>query len=85
MEDTNQKRLDALGKATAAAAFRKRKIHDARGGMREVCFSLPACDYERIQAAAMLDHRSAANFMWHAAILAADQLVKPAQAGFKPV
>lgn len=76
MEETNQKRLAALGKATAAAALRKRKIHDARGGMREVCFSLPACDYERIQAAAMLDHRSAANFMWHASIMAADELTK---------
>lgn len=44
--------------------------------MREVCFSLPACDYAQIQTAAMKDHRSAANFMWHASIMAASQIAR---------
>lgn len=73
---TRDKRMAGLQKAREAVANRRREINENRGGMREVCFSMPACDYAQIQTAAAKDHRSAANFMWHASIMAASQIAR---------
>jgi len=71
MSETKNKRAAALERACLAAAEKRRKKTEQGGGLAEVCFRLPRNDYLLIQEAAELEHRSAGNFMWHAAVIRA--------------
>jgi hypothetical protein len=69
--DTFQKRMAGLAKARAANAQKCRERHARHDGQIEVCFKLPTDEYRMIQRAAEREHRSASNYMWHHAAVAA--------------
>jgi hypothetical protein len=54
----------------------RREKRDVEGGEAAVCFKLPRSAYLQIQRAAELEHRSAANYMWHHAFLMAESQLK---------
>lgn len=71
MNQAQTKRRAGLAKACAVAAAKRRERTASHGGFAEVCFRMPADEYRLIQVAAERDHRSASNFMWHHAVIAA--------------
>ena len=69
--ETNTKRLNGLAKARDAMRHVRHERAERNGGMVEVCFKLPRNEYAAIQSAAEREHRSASNYFWHHAVLAA--------------
>jgi len=53
------------------AARRRERIGEAVS----VCVKIPRAHLERITEAAERDHRTASNFVWHAAVSAADAIL----------
>ena len=65
----------AAKKATAAAAKRNHERQAKLGKPKPVCFQIHELHFNTIQKAADMDHRTVTNFVYHAAVVAAERML----------